>query len=60
MVPITEKKINYAKLLLQNDFDNLAEAGLRVIEGFNTNEVLVNPKKLTKVGFFEKLFHIFS
>ena len=51
---------NYAKSLLEDDLNNLAEAGLRVIEGFNTNEVLVNPKKLTKVGFFEKLFHIFS
>ena len=51
---------NYAKSLLEGDLNNLAEAGLRVIEGFNTNEVLVNPKKLTKVGFFEKLFHIFS
>lgn len=51
---------NYAKSLLEGDLNNLAEAGLRVIEGFNTNEVLVNPKKLTKVGFFERLFHIFS
>jgi len=51
---------NYAKSLLEGDLNNLAEAGLRVIEGFNTNEVLVNPKKLAKVGFFEKLFHIFS
>ena len=51
---------NYAKSLLEDDLNNLAEAGLRVIEGFNTNEVLVNPKKLTKVGVFEKLFHIFS
>ena len=51
---------NYAKSLLQSDFENLAEAGLRVIEGFNTNEVIINPKKQIKVGFFEKLFHIFS
>lgn len=51
---------NYAKSLLQSDFENLTEAGLRVIEGFNTNEVVINPKKQIKVGFFEKLFHIFS
>ena len=51
---------NYAKSLLQSDFENLTEAGLRVIEGFNTNEVVINPKKHIKVGFFEKLFHIFS
>ena len=40
--------------------DNLAEAGLRVVDGFNTNEVDINSKKIIKVGFFEKLFHIFS
>ena len=52
---------NYAKSLLENDFvDNLAEAGLRVIDGFNTKEVEINSRKMTKVGFFEKLFHIFS
>ena len=52
---------NYAKSLLENDFvDNLAEAGLRVVDGFNTNEVDINSKKMIKVGFFEKLFHIFS
>ena len=52
---------NYAKSLLENDFvDNLAEAGLRVVDGFNAREVDINPKKSIKVGFFEKLFHIFS
>ncbi|MFL2894567.1 MAG: hypothetical protein ACJZ4I_03685 [Candidatus Pelagibacter sp.] len=52
---------NYAKSLLENNFvDNLAEAGLRVVDGFNTNEVDINVKKMNKVGFFEKLFHIFS
>ena len=52
---------NYAKSLLENEFvDNLAEAGLRVVDGFNTKEVDINPKKSIKVGFFEKLFHIFS
>ena len=52
---------NYAKSLLENDFvDNLAEAGLRAVDGFNNKEVDINSKKMTKVGFFEKLFHIFS
>ena len=52
---------NYAKSLLENEFvDNLAEAGLRAVYGFNTKEVDINSKKMTKVGFFEKLFHIFS
>ena len=51
---------NYAKSLLNTDLNSLSEAGLKVIDGININEVLVNPKKLTKVGFFERLFHIFS
>ena len=52
---------NYAKSLLENDFvDNLAEAGLRAAGGFNVKEVDINSKKMIKVGFFEKLFHIFS
>jgi len=52
---------NYAKSLLENDFvDNLAEAGLRATNGFNAREVDINSKKMIKVGFFEKLFHIFS
>ena len=52
---------NYAKSLLENDFvDNLAEAGLRAVGGFNAKEVDINSKKMIKVGFFEKLFHIFS
>ena len=52
---------NYAKSLLENDFmDNLAEAGLRVVDGFNIREVDINSKKTIKEGFFEKLFHIFS
>ena len=51
---------NYAKSLLQSDFNDLAEAGLRVVEGYNINEVEVNPKKQAKMGFFERLFYIFS
>jgi cell division ATPase FtsA len=51
---------NYAKSLLDSDFNNLLEAGIRVVDGFNLNEVILFPKKMTKVGFFERLFHIFS
>ena len=44
---------NYAKSLLENDFvDNLAEAGLRVADGFNTKEVDINSKKNDQTGFF--------
>ncbi len=51
---------NYAKSLLDTDLNSLSEAGLKVIGGVNINEVLVKPKKLTKKGFFERLFHFFS
>ena len=48
------------KSLLDTDLNNLSEAGLKVINGFNMNEVQISPKKLAKVGFFERLFHFFS
>ena len=51
---------NYAKTLIVTEFDNLSKAGLNIIKGSNLNEIGVIPKKLKKIGFFEKLFHIFS
>ena len=51
---------NYAKSLLNFDIDNLSRAGLAVLDDSNLNEVKVYSKKITKLGFFEKLFHIFS
>ena len=51
---------NYAKSLLNFDIDNLSRAGLKVLDDSNLNEVKVLSKKITKLGFFEKLFHIFS
>ena len=51
---------NYAKSLLPEEIDNFMEAGSNVLRGYNSNEVLVYPQKPSKMGFFEKLFHIFS
>ena len=51
---------NYAKTLIVTEFDNLTKAGLNIIKGSNLNEIGVIPKKIKKIGFFEKLFHIFS
>ena len=51
---------NYAKTLIVTEFDNLSKAGLNIIKGSNINEIGVIPKKIKKIGFFEKLFHIFS
>ena len=51
---------NYAKSLLNTEIDDLHKASLAVINESNLNEVTIVSKKMTKLGFFEKLFHIFS
>ena len=42
------------------EVDNLSKSGLNILNGTNLNEVGIIPKKTNKLGFFEKLFHIFS
>ena len=51
---------NYAKSLLNDDIDNVSKAGLAALKDINLNEVSVILKKKAKMGFFEKIFHIFS
>ena len=51
---------NYAKSLLNSDIEDLSKAGMVAIKDANLNEVGIYPKKSAKMGFFEKLFHIFS
>ena len=51
---------NYAKSLLNDDIDNVPKAGLAALKDINLNEVSVILKKKAKMGFFEKIFHIFS
>ena len=51
---------NYAKSLLNDDIDNVPKAGLAALNDINLNEVSVLAKKKAKMGFFEKIFHIFS
>ncbi len=51
---------NYAKSLLNYDINDLSRAGLAALEDSNLNEVGIYPKKMRKLGFFEKLFHIFT
>ena len=50
----------YAKTMLNSSEKNLSKAGLMVINGSNLKEVLISSKKLTNLGFFERIFHIFS
>ena len=51
---------NYAKSLLNTEIDDLHKASLAITNESNLNEVTIISKKTTKLGFFEKLFHIFS
>ena len=51
---------NYAKTLMVSEFENLSTIGLNILKGTNLNEVGIIPKKIKKIGFFEKLFHIFD
>ena len=51
---------NYALSLNEIDKSNLIEGGLKVVNGENMKEVYILPKKPAKLGFFEKMFHLFS
>ena len=51
---------NYALSLNEIDKSNLLEGGLKVVNGENMKEVHILPKKPAKLGFFEKMFHLFS
>ncbi len=50
----------YAKSFINHNFNNIFEAAISLKNGYNSNEVLIKSKKHLKMGFFEKLFHIFS
>jgi len=51
---------NYALSLNEIDKSNPIEGGLKVVNGENMKEVYILPKKPAKLGFFEKMFHLFS
>ena len=46
--------------LLDESLNDICQSGLKVINGFNKQEVVIVPKKVKKEGFFEKLFHLFK
>ena len=46
--------------LLEETIDDICRSGFKLGEGLNKQEVKVIPKKQTKQGFFEKLFHFFK
>ena len=45
---------------LEETLEDICQSGLKFVLGFNKQEVVVVPKKQTKQGFFEKLFHLFK
>ena len=51
---------NYALSFNEIDKSNPLEGGLKVLNGENMKEVYILPKKSAKLGFFEKMFHLFS
>jgi len=51
---------NYVESFLNNGFETTYEAAIALNNDYNYNEVSIIPKKMTKMGFFERLFHIFS
>ena len=44
---------------LEETLEDVCQSGLKFGMGLNKQEVVVMPKKQTKQGFFEKLFHFF-
>ena len=50
----------YTKSFFNQQFNSIFETAVALKKGYNPNEVVIIPKKPVKMGFFEKLFHIFS
>ena len=44
---------------LEETLEDVCQSGFKFTTGLNKQEVVVVPKKHTKQGFFEKLFHLF-
>ncbi len=45
---------------LEETLEDICQSGFRLITRLNKQEVVIVPKKQTKQGFFEKLFHFFQ
>ena len=51
---------NYILNLFLNEKSDISNMASKIVNGFNENEVLLIPKNLKKIGFFEKFFQLFS
>jgi|TARA_B110000114_G_scaffold32070_1_gene33152 cell division protein FtsA len=50
----------YNMVLFEENTKNICQSGFKLEKGLNKKEIIVIPKKQTKHGFFEKLFHLFG
>jgi len=50
---------NYIKNFLKDDIE-ISNKAFNILNGCNENEVMVVPKNIKKLGFFEKFFQLFS
>ena len=57
-----KEKISFSNSIdfLEETIEDICQSGLKLAEEPNKQEVVVIPKKLIKLGFFEKLFHFFK
>ena len=55
-------KISFTKDIdfLDETLEDICQSGFKFITNLNKQEVVIVPKKQTKEGFFEKLFHFFT
>ncbi len=51
---------NYVKSILNENENDLLKMSLKIIDGYNENEVLIVPKLNKNKGFFEHFFNFFS
>ena len=51
---------DYVKSIENEDQGDLLKMSLKIIDGFNENEVLIIPKLSKNKGFFERFFNFFS
>jgi len=51
---------DYVKSIENEDQGDLLKMSLKIIDGYNKNEVLIIPKLIKNKGFFERFFNFFS
>ena len=52
--------LNYIENFVNENQEDLFKVSMKVIEGYNENEVIIVPKLLKNKGFFERFFNFFT